>query len=331
MPEYPSELRHSTISDRWVLIAPGRAKRPDAPGGQNHANAKHRDPFDPQNIPPADITDTLAGSDMAFATKADWDVLAMKNAFPFLHPGEKPDVTGNIRSGYGYHELVIHSPDEDKNFEDFSTAQTALVFKLYQQRLRELAKDKRIQYVQIFTNRGAEAGASVLHPHSQIVALPVVPGGVKELLAAAEQYHAKHGTDVVEDQVAREIETKDRLVAQNEQFVAYCPFAPRTTHHIRIVPRQAGPMFRDMADDCFAPLAEIINAIHRAMNQVAELPPYNVFIRSAPTHMVPTGFRWHIDVLPHMAIPGGFEISTGLDVVTVTPEDSAKLLRDAIG
>lgn len=319
--KFPSEFRQSRFNQRWVLVAKDRARRPHQ-FPEQVAVSPNRDPFDPVNLTSDGIRDALP-------TVADWRVIAIDNAFPFLTPGADPDLRGRIRDGYGHHEIIIHSPDRDRDFEHFEPSQTEAVIELYVRRYRELAAQPHIKHVQIFTNRGPAAGASVRHPHSQIVALPIVPGAVQRLVETAKAYHAETGKSVADDELAEERDAADRVVGETDHFLVYCPFAPHVDYHVRILPKAGGARFEAITDEERSDLAKVINDIYRRLNGVAGIPAYNAFIRTAPVHQPDlAGFRWHIDIIPHLGTPGGLEISTGLDVVTVAPETAAATLRN---
>lgn len=331
--KYPSELRLDKLSDRWVVIAAGRANRPHDDWRPDPPRQGRPDPFDPANVHPDEIVDMVRNSDdTKYAEPSDWKVLAINNAYPLVSPDHgDPDLSGNVISGYGFHEIVVHSPDIDKSFEDFSSEQTRWVLEMYLRRYNHLAHQPKIRYVQIFTNRGAEAGASIPHPHSQIVALPIVPPYICDLIAAAKKHAAEHdGADVVEEELSREIHDSTRVIYENSKFVVYCPFAPRADYHIRIMPKQPGVHFHEITEGQLEHLSNVVNLAFRRLDRIAGIPPYNAFVRTAPVDLKPeglAGFRWHIDIVPHLSIPGGLEIATNLDVITVKPEDAAHALR----
>lgn len=330
---FPSELRLDRLSDRWVVIAAGRANRPHDDWQPTPSGSARRDPFNPANVRPEEIVDRIAGDDQTeYAASSDWKVLAVKNVYPLVSPDHgRPQLNGTTVSGYGFHEIIVHSPDLTKNFEDFTPEQTQAVLEMYLKRYNHLAHEPDIKYVQIFTNRGIEAGASIPHPHSQIVALPIVPPYVTDLIRAAKRHADRHhGSDVVEEELSREIHDSTRIVYENSKFVAYCPFAPRADYHIRIMPKQPGANFHEITEEQLEHLSQVINLVFRRLDRIAGIPPYNAFIRTAPVDPKSVdlkGFRWHIDIVPHLSIPGGLEIATDLDVITVAPEDAAHALR----
>ena len=331
--KFPSELRLGSLSNRWVLIAAGRANRPHDDWGPLQQASPREDPFSPAHIRPEEIVDRIPNDDHTkYSVESDWKALAIKNIYPFVSPKpSNPRLTGNVIDGYGYHELVIHSPEPHKNFEDFTPGQTQAVLELYLKRFNQLSHEPHVRHVQIFTNRGEEAGASIPHPHSQIVALPITPPYITELIDAAHKHSARHdGSNVAEDELSQEIHDSSRVIYENSKFLVYCPFAPHADYHIRIMPKGPGAHFYEITESQLEHLAKIINLAFRRLDRIAGIPPYNAFIRTAPTGEVAEelkGFRWHIDIIPHLSTPGGLEISTGLDVVTVFPEDAAHALR----
>lgn len=332
MANFPSELRYDRLSNHWVLIASGRANRPHDDVQAPPTTTKREDPFDPKRIHPDEITDRIPNDDgTKYEEPSTWKALAVWNTYPLVTPDHgEPDMTGTKISGYGYHEIIIHSPDLDKNFEEFTPEQTRAVLELYLKRYNHLSHHDLIKHVQIFTNRGIEAGASIPHPHSQVVALPIVPPYITELIDAARTHTTKEDGDICEDELENEIHAATRVVHEDSNFLVYCPYAPHADYHIRIMPKQPGNHFHEITELQMEHLSEIINLTFRRLNRIAGMPPYNAFIRTAPVDAVEDelcGFRWHIDIIPHLATPGGLEISTGLDVITVFPEDAAHALR----
>lgn len=332
MSNFPSELRLGSLSNRWVLIASGRANRPHDDWKPSPQGSKREDPFDPKRVHPDEITDQIPNSDgTKYEEPSTWKALALKNVYPLVTPDHgNPKLTGNPIDGYGFHELVIHSPDLDKNFEDFTPEQTRAVLELYLKRYNRLSHEPHIKHVQIFTNRGIEAGASIPHPHSQIVALPIAPPYIQDLIDAAGEHSKQHDSDICEEELAKEIHDSTRIVHEDSNFLVYCPYAPHADYHIRIMPKQPGSHFHEITEQQMEHLSEIINLTFRRLDRIAGIPPYNAFIRTAPVHATEEqlcGFRWHIDIIPHLSTPGGLEISTGLDVITVFPEDAAHALR----
>ncbi|MEX2043459.1 MAG: DUF4931 domain-containing protein [Patescibacteria group bacterium] len=332
MENFPSELRRGHLDSRWVLIAAGRADRPH--DYVNHAPPKvRRDPFSPENIREEDIIDTIPNDDgTEYESPSTWKAMAIKNLYPFVGKagGRKPRETGNVRDGVGAHEIIIHSPDAERDFGTFTAEQAQAVLELYLKRYNHLSHMPHVKHVQIFTNRGKDAGASVVHPHTQVVALPVVPPYIDDLVRIAGEHYDRHRAKIGEDEVHREIHDASRVIYENSQFLVYCPYAPYADYHIRIMPKQPGSHFHEITQEQLEHLARVLNLVFRRLDRIAGVPPYNAYIRTAPADADEKelrGFRWHIDILPHLAIPGGLEISTGLGVVTVFPEDAAHALK----
>ncbi|MDP9211901.1 MAG: DUF4931 domain-containing protein [bacterium] len=330
MEQYPSELRRDLLSNRWVMIAAGRANRPND-WKKPFVKNDRLDPFRPENIRPEDIVDKVSNTDgTKYAVESDWKALAIINRYPLVGSKGHPRLSGEVVDGYGYHEIVIHSPEPDKDFGGFSEEQAQAVFELYLKRYNHLAHRPHIKHVQIFTNRGPEAGGSIDHPHSQIVALPVVPPYVQALADNARRRHDEEKRIASDDELEKETHDAKRIIYENSHFLVYCPFAPHADYHIRIMPKHPGARFFEITQEQLEHLARVMNLAHRRLDRIAGLPPYNSYIRTAPAHVPEKelrGFRWHVDILPHLATPGGLEISTGIDVVTVSPENAAHALR----
>lgn len=324
-----SQFRRSSFTDRWVLVATGRAQRP-TDWAEVEEPEPVRDPFDPLTVKADEIIDKIPNNDgTKYSEPSNWKALAVVNVYPIVSPGDKkPKLAGNERDGYGFHEIIVHSPDRDKNFEEFTPEQTQAVLELYLKRYNHLAHMPNIKHVQIFTNRGKSAGASIIHPHSQIMALPIVPPYIERIVKTARNHYRDHGHDVITHEIEQESQAAVRVIYENSKFLVYCPYAPHANYHIRIIPKQPGAHFHEMTQEQLEHLSRMINMAFLRLDRIAGHPPYNTFIRTAPIHDKHLeGFRWHIDILPHLTQPGGFELATGIDVVTVTPEDAARALR----
>lgn len=331
MSKFPSELRRGSLNNRWVLIAAGHAERPHDYGLIKPK--EERDPFTPLKVRPEEVVDKIPNKDpVAYRLMSDWKALAIRNVYPFVSPGDgaKPRKSEHLADGYGYHEIIIHSPDQDQDFGSFPPEQTQAVLELYLKRYNHLSHRPGIEHVQIFTNRGPEAGASVIHPHTQVVALPIVLPYIQELVRAAREHYDQAEAKLCDDEVQREMHDTTRVIYENSKFLVYCPYAPHADYHVRIMPKQPGSHFHEITQEQLEHLSRVLNLAFRRIDRIAGTPPYNAYIRTAPVHANPKdlrGFRWHIDIIPHLTIPGGLEISTGLNVVTVFPEDAAHALR----
>ena len=317
-----SEFRQNIVSGEWVLFATDRANRP-------HAFKPRENNYQPPEDCPFEKLEAWQSSDK---------ITVIPNEFPLVtHSDICPPIDQrfgfNFIPGNGNHELVIFR-DHERTFTDFSPTETAEVFTVYKSRYLELAKEPCAAYVSIFHNYGHEAGASVFHPHSQIITTPILPPDVHRSLHGAAKYYKKNNREVYDYMTTWSMEQNTRIILKNDHFVALVPFAARVPYEVRIYPRKPYPHFETIPDDNLLILADMFNSIMRKMKKALHDPAYNFFIHTAPVHdnpEIPSSayYRWHIEILPHLTQGAGFEFETGFDVNTVDPEIAAAKLKEA--
>ena len=339
-----SELRKDLISGRWVIIATERSKRPDdfrpAAGQPRAEEARGFCPFCMGNegkTPPEVYALREAGTS---PDTPGWRVRVVPNKFPALNRGTTPPKRSRgifeWMEGIGVHEVIIENPDHDKELVDLAPAQVTDVLLVMQQRLRAIEEDLHYQYVQLFKNKGKEAGASLSHPHSQLVATPIVPKRVKEEVYGAERLFRSFKECgfcriVREEQAARE-----RLVYQNRHFAVITPFASRFPFEMALFPLRHMPLFTAMRKDEVESLGEALKAILTGLRVTLGDPAYNMVLHKAPNPAlsfktwpgIDTYFHWHIEIFPILTKVAGFEWGTGYYINPVPPETAAGFLRE---
>jgi UDPglucose--hexose-1-phosphate uridylyltransferase len=259
------------------------------------------------------------------------------NKFPAVRP-DVPEVVCEIEGkvfgsapGFGYSEVVIecseHLPDPTK----LSDEQFAAVFRAYRDRTLTLASDQRLAYVAIFKNVGAEAGASLGHTHSQIVAMSVVPGHIELELAGGEDYFTRTGRCVFCDLATRELAAGERLIARSEHFLAVTAYAPRFAYEFWILPLEHKARYETLSDGEAAELAVLLKRVLIALDRAQGEPAYNWCLHTAPLRSTELPyFHWHLEVLPRTARPAGLEWGFGCFITTAAPETAAAELRAAL-
>lgn len=344
-----SELRQDLVSGDWVVIATGRARRP-------HAFVKERRKFDQpiSKCPFEDPQATTHGEPLliyypAKFTKAShgigsikpvktsrgvdkkkWSVQVVSNKYPAFGPGNCSVLIKEgpyaFMDGAGFHEIII-TRDHRKHLAQFSIEQVEEVLRAYQERYNALKNQECVNYISIFYNHGREAGASVSHPHSQLIAIPVVPPDVGRSLEGSKRYFKKYKKCVHCTMLKWEGEEK-RSIFQNEHFIVYAPFVPRTAFELRVFPREHQSNFENINDTQRKYLAEALwQALHKLYKGLKD-PAYNFFFHTAPCDGKPHGYyHWHIEIFPKTAIWAGFELGTGIEISTIEPEEVAKFLR----
>jgi UDPglucose--hexose-1-phosphate uridylyltransferase len=237
---------------------------------------------------------------------------------------------GQCASAAGVHEVIIESPHHAASLSELDDFQLRATWAAYRDRLAEHARHGRWKYGQIFKNVGAAAGASIEHTHSQLIALPHVPGEIQTELSACAAYFAQHRRGLFAELISRELAAGERFVAQSPRFVAFCPFASRFPYEVWVLPRAGSPRFDCVADDDeLEELGQFVQNIVRKIECVLSRPAYNLFLHSAPFDSQDYDhYHWHVELFPRVTRAAGFEWSTGYFINPVSPEEAAAALRD---
>ncbi len=262
-----------------------------------------------------------------------WIVRVVPNRYPALRiegtPDKRAEGLYDMMRGIGAHEVVIESPEHDGDPARYSPGQMAGVIRAYRDRTTDLLRDTRFRYVLVFKNHGAAAGATLTHPHSQIIALPVVPARLEAELAGAMRYFEYRGRCVYCDILSQEVSDGRRLVTQNAEFIALAPFASRFPFEVLVLPRRHDAFFWTLAKHQVEALAEILQDVLRRYRLALRDPPYNYVIHTAPPgHPSPEVYHWQVEVMPKLTDVAGFEWGSGFFINPTPPEEAARALRD---
>jgi len=334
-----SELRQDLVSGDWMIVAAGRAKRPNSfIGGRQKFKQKTSEcPFeDPQVTGHSEPLLIYYQDGQKKKIKGikklvkEWSLQVIKNKYPALGQGNcfKNYKEGpyTLMDGAGFHEIII-TRDHNKHFALMPVEKIEEVIKAYQERYLVLMDHKCVNYIFVFHNHGREAGATVPHPHSQLVALPVLPADVKRGLRGAKEYYDEHRRCVYCLMLDWEKEEK-RCIFQNEYFIVFSPFVPRVNFELRIYPRKHQPNFEKITEIERKYLAEAIWQATRRLYKGLKDPAYNLFIHTAPCDGKDYKYyHWHIEIYPKTNTWAGIELGTGIEVISVKPEEIAKFLR----
>jgi len=338
-----SQLRKDLVSGRWVIIASERSKRPDdfrpAQTGKKEAGAGFC-PFCPGNESktPAEVFAVRDGASSAGGP--NWRVRVVPNKFPALTRGAPPQkkINGIFESmpGVGVHEVIIESPDHDRELSDLSLEQVGEILRTYRQRIRSIETEAQYQYIQLFKNKGKEAGASLAHPHSQIVATPIIPKGVKEEIYAADRFFKRFQECVFCRTIREELANIERVIMINTHFAVLAPYASRFPFEMRIHPLRHSPSFSATRDEELPSLAEGLTSVLARLKAILLDPPYNIVLHQAPHPglarrvwpQIEDIFHWYIEIIPVLTHVAGFEWGTGFYINPVPPEGAARFLRE---
>lgn len=328
MPEY----RQNMATKEWVILAPERARRPKdflAESKHDEIKSTHKSdcPFCPGNEHQTEANTYI------YPDGGDWQVRVVPNKFAALRKDltTTRSLTGAFLSaeGFGIAEVVIEHPLHNTTIATMEPHQVGSILYAYRQRQIEISQDPRINLVTIFRNHGAKAGTSLEHPHSQIIATPIVPPHVRYPLERAVMYFDQQGNCVYCDMIAEEIRQHDRLIIESDRFVAFCPYAARSPFECRIYPRNHQPSFMLIPDEDLEELALVLRNLLKRLYLGLGNPDYNYIIRSAPVGDHDTRYlHWYMVIVPRISTAAGFEIGSGIYINTVSPEESALYLRE---
>lgn len=329
------ELRRDPVMGRWVIISTERTARPQdfVKEPEESEDARKTCPFCPGNehLTPPEIASYRTPN--TERNKPGWQVRVVPNKYPALivegtlHPSA--DGMYDRMNGIGAHEVIIETTDHKDELHQIKQENAEDVIRMYKERILDLKNDLRFEYILIFKNRGIAAGASVTHPHSQLIALPMVPVRVKQEQLGAARYYDYKDRCIFCDIIRQELDSSLRVISENERFVAFCPYASRFPFEIWILPNRHYSEFAEISDESISSLARILRTVLAKLNIALSNPPYNYLIHTNPLRESPSKhYHWHLELMPKLTKVAGFEWGTGFYINPVAPEQAAKFLQE---
>ena len=325
------ELRQNFFTKEWVIIATERAKRPEELATHRVVQAApafvETCPFCPGNedkTPPEVMRIPASGK--------EWRVRVIPNKFAALSSEVPPTRSlQHLRrriEGFGFHEVIVDSPDHSRCMALLSDDEVGCILSAYKQRYNALSLDSRVNHITIFKNHGVDAGASLAHPHSQVIATPVIPSQVRHRLFEALRHYDDVGECMFCHMLEREIEDKTRVVIKSERFVAMEVFASSTPFATYIFPLRHIASFGDISEMEIADLARVLRTLLAKIYVGLENPDLNFMVRSSPSeYSGARHYHWYVSVIPRLTRVAGFELGSGMFINTVLPEAAAEFLR----
>jgi len=334
--KFPSELRFDLISKDWVVIATGRARRPESFKKEKRKAEglpKSKCPFCNIARQEKPISVYAKGKKMADnEVPRNWTTIVFPNKYPALlsHPDLDEKIEGNLyktMNAVGFCELVV-TRDHKKSLALLPKTHVKEVIDSYQERYLDLMKKKFVNYVSIFHNHGEEAGASQSHPHSQIITTPLVDVDLQKALLNSEKYFEKRKKCIYCEMNEWERKTRSRVVFENEDFLVICPFASKSAFEIIISPKNHLPYFERMNEKEKWQLAEAFQIALKKLYMGLGDPAYNFYLHTAPCDGKNYSYyHWHWTILPKTATWAGFELGARMEISTIEPEKAAQYLR----
>ncbi len=334
------ELRKDPLMSRWVAVLSDSKSPEEYSVSQDETTESDckfcsgREKETPSELAAIRDNNTLPN-------ESGWWARVIPSAKPILQ------IEGDLgRRGIGMYdkmncigatEILIETPEHNKRPEDMGFEQMVRIVSLYKDRITDLEKDSRMRYILVYKNSGREAGAVFSHPHSQIIATPIIPKRVKEELDGAKEYYAYKERCIFCDILREELRYGQRVIFETKSFIAFCPYAQRFSFEFWIVPKRHSCAFQDTYPDEMEDFGLMLFTVMKKLGAALRNPPYNYIIHSAPNriprrnhwHTLGEDFHWHMEVMPRLTRVSGFEWGSGFYVVATSPEDAAKYLREA--
>ena len=326
-----SELRQDATTYDWIIIAKERAKRPDdfkrktAP-----VEVPAYDPKCPFCVGNESLTPETTA---VFNEGGAWKIRSVPNKFPALTPeGDMARTEWKFfrkTHGYGRHEIIIETPLHNEIIPFMADGHVENLIRMYRDRYAALRKDPRIKVIQIFKNHGREAGTSLEHPHTQIVATPIVPPYIRRKYEVATQYYDNTGRSLHFDIQKAEMEESKRIVASTKHFTVIHPFASHYPFETWIMPKEHKPSFGHITEEEIADLARVLKEVLMKMYLSLDNPDYNFVINTAPVDDEHKSYYlWHLQVIQRLTQVAGFELGSGMFINVTIPEETAAFMKD---
>jgi UDPglucose--hexose-1-phosphate uridylyltransferase len=329
-----SEMRFNPVTRDWVIMAPDRALKPDdfiRPSPARPPRPARRD-----NCPFCVGNEAMTEREIQRIEGADggWRVRVVPNKYPALVSGDdlrrEGHATFHSMAAVGAHEVVIDHPGHDITSASMGPEHLALVLRMYRERYRALRQNPSVESIVIFKNHGERAGTSLEHPHSQIVAAPVVSSQVRLRLLEASRFHDENGVCLYCRVLQDELDAGERILESSVHFAAFVPYASLSPHHIWVFPRRHSASYDSIRDEETDDLALVLGRVLRRLSITLGDPDFNFTIRSAPVDEADSHcYHWYLSIVPRVSRIAGFELGSGMYINSLRPERCAEILRQA--
>jgi len=325
------EFRQNMVSKEWVIIATERAKRPDQ--FLQKKEKKKPLPHYSQDCPfcPGNESKTPP-SLFSIEKNGAWSLRVVPNKFAALQSHLTTERRHEGRflkaDGFGIAEVVIETPIHNRTIATMELEEVRNTVMAYRERYISLSTTGKIDLITIFRNYGERAGTSLEHPHSQIIATPIVPPHVRNPLYQSQLAFDTFGDCIYCGMMEEERRQQTRVVEETNYFLVLCPFASRSPFETRIYPKIHRSSFASISNEELMELASVLQKTIKRLYIGLNDPDYNYVIRSAPTEDNDVKYHhWYLVIVPKLTTPAGFEIGTGIYINTTLPEECAEFLR----
>jgi UDPglucose--hexose-1-phosphate uridylyltransferase len=326
-----AEIRKDYLLDRWVIISEKRAFRP-----KPKEKKRKKEPSISKKCPFCPGNEKMSTTILTKPSSKKWKIRLVENKYPAVFKDDKFNESfkklATKKTGYGSHYLLVDVPRHNLHPGSYTQKQWKLWFDTIKDVFNMEASDENIQYVLAFKNHGLEAGASQPHPHSQIISLPAVPFLINEEMAAADDYYVFEGKCVFCEIIKKESRAKKRVVFENKDVIAFCPYAPLWPFEVWIFPKEHSPNIQ-MSEKSETAVLKALGKVLKTYYKVLDDPPFNFYLHTAYVRMrdhVAQKYHFHIEINPRLEKDAGFELGAGMNITSISPEEAAKILRKKI-
>lgn len=324
------QLRQNIITGEWVVIAPERAKRP-SDFAVSHTKKEEAEKKDVFEVGGKVYKEQHLGG--KFESK---HIYVIPNSFPAFveeknkssHRTYELEDFYRARPSTGGHDVVVVKK-ADTNIYDFTTEIWHNLFSMAKKRYQYWRKDSNAEHTMFIYNHGSRAGASIAHPHAQIFASNIVPNQLFREIRGAEQYYMNNGRNVFQDLIDHEKKEKHRIIAENDEFIAFTFYAARFPFEVWVIAKEEESHFENESEAFLHSLGDIMKKVMGMYDKVLSRPHLNFYIHDLPKSIDSTeSFRLHLEITPRISIYGGYELGSGVIIDVMSPEDAADYLRN---
>jgi len=328
----PSELRLDPLSRDWVVIATGRSKRPETFKKEKREKEENASSCPFCNLKGDTASLVFRNREKMASFVPDWTTVVVPNKYPaFIPEGNleirKENSLFETIDAVGFHDVVV-TRDHRKSIALFSKEEAKELIDVYTLRYKDLKNYPFVKYVALFHNHGKEAGATISHPHSQIITTPLTDRDLKAGISSSEKYFKEKNKCIYCEMNEWEMKRKKRIVFENEDFLTICPFASKAAFEMIISPKKHYSYFEEIEQSLKYSLGEALQVSLSKLYKGLGDPSYNFYLHTAPIGNERYDFyHFHFTILPKTAIWAGFEMGARMEISTIEPEQAAAYLR----
>ncbi|MBI3779911.1 MAG: galactose-1-phosphate uridylyltransferase [candidate division NC10 bacterium] len=328
-----AELRREPILQRWVAITGQRWEVLSELLRQRREQRGRTCPFCPgkEHETPSEVF--ALRNPTSSRNGEGWSVRVVPNKFPVLRiEGEIERIGEGVfdqASAIGAHEIVIETPSHSADWGTMAVGEVAGVLRAYRQRSLDLRGDERFRQIMIARNHGP--GVPIAHPHTHVMALPVIPRRIEDEVRGLLDYHGRKERCGYCDIIRQELSSGVRVIRETGMFLALASYAARYPFETWILPKAHAHDFGTLKDDQLPELAGLLQSLSGALHSLLDEPAYSLVVHTSPLHrFTEPRYHWHMEIRVRLALVGGFEWGTGFFVNPLAPEEAARLLRGEV-